>query len=97
MSTEPGDIFTYMYNHGLGCKLASFYVAWASVLESHGNTKKADAVFEMGMKSAAEPQDLLHRRHRLGLAFYVEFCLNLRKSLHQMLCLFLLSTTLLST
>ncbi|KAK2155419.1 hypothetical protein LSH36_241g07000 [Paralvinella palmiformis] len=60
--TEPLEIYKYMFDNKIGHKLASFYEAWASELESLGNTKKADTVYIQGLENGAEPQDLLRRR-----------------------------------
>lgn len=64
MSDEPQDIYNYMFNHKIGCQLAIFFISWAEYMESLGNTKKADAIYDMGVKAGAQPWDLLQRRHK---------------------------------
>ena len=59
----PGDIFGYMRDQGVGTNVAAFYEAWAWLLEQLGNTKKADAVYMLGIKMNAHPLESLQRKH----------------------------------
>ena len=61
---EPLDIFQFMFTSGISCQLAQFFIAWAVELENRGNTKKADAIYNQGIQTGAQPQDLLRKRHQ---------------------------------
>ena len=58
------DIFQFMFTSNISSSLAQFYVAWANELETRGNTKKADAIYNQGIEKGAQPLDLLRRRHQ---------------------------------
>jgi len=61
---NPLEIYSYLFNQGIGCGLARFYDTWASELEKLGNTKKADLIYLRGIETGAQPVDLLKRQHR---------------------------------
>ncbi|KAK2161830.1 hypothetical protein NP493_1557g00022 [Ridgeia piscesae] len=60
---NPLEIYSYLFNQGIGCGLARFYDTWASELEKLGNTKKADLIYLRGIETGAQPVDLLKRQH----------------------------------
>jgi len=55
--TNPGELFTYLFNNKIGSGLAILFHAWASALEQAGDTRKADAVYAQGIESQAQPVD----------------------------------------
>ncbi|XP_064623376.1 uncharacterized protein LOC135485367 [Lineus longissimus] len=61
--SEPLEIFSFMFNHGIGCMVSSFYSAWAWQYEESGNYKKADAIFQQGVRAGAQPMDQLKSQH----------------------------------
>ncbi|KAK6479167.1 mitotic checkpoint serine/threonine-protein kinase BUB1 beta-like [Huso huso] len=62
--SEPLDLYSYLHGQGIGVSLAAFYIAWADQYEMRGNTRKADAIFQEGLKCKAEPLDKLQYHHR---------------------------------
>ena len=63
---EPLEIFNYMHSQSICSGLAQFYEAWAFVLESVGNTKKADEVYNLGIYRKAQPLERLQQLHRFA-------------------------------
>ncbi|KAJ8318001.1 hypothetical protein KUTeg_003092, partial [Tegillarca granosa] len=63
LCTEPQDIFSFMYDQNVGHKNAYFYEAWAWSFEQLGNTKKANSIYQEGIKNSAEPYHVLERKH----------------------------------
>ncbi|XP_023658060.1 mitotic checkpoint serine/threonine-protein kinase BUB1 beta [Paramormyrops kingsleyae] len=63
-STEPLDMYNYMHGQGIGVQQAALYIAWSEELETHGDSKKADSVYQEGFKCGAEPADKLHQYHK---------------------------------
>ncbi|MGH0160747.1 UNVERIFIED_CONTAM: hypothetical protein FKN15_049401 [Acipenser sinensis] len=64
--SEPLDLYSYLHGQGIGVSLAAFYISWADQYEMRGNTRKADAIFQEGLKCKAEPLDKLQYHHRWG-------------------------------
>ncbi|CAL9686388.1 unnamed protein product [Knipowitschia caucasica] len=62
--SEPLDIFRYMQAQGIGNLQASFYIAWSEEYENQGNSRKADMVYQEGLKKFAEPLDKLTQYHK---------------------------------
>ncbi|KAJ8399141.1 hypothetical protein AAFF_G00415200 [Aldrovandia affinis] len=62
--TEPLDFYTYMNGQGIGIMQAAFYIAWSEEFEKHGNFKKADAIYQEGIRCGAEPCDKLQLYHK---------------------------------
>ena len=52
-----------MYDQNIGCEVSSFYESWAWNYEQLGNTKRADAIFQEGLKKGAQPLENLKRKH----------------------------------
>ena len=65
--TNPGELFTYLFNNKIGSGLAILFHAWALALEQAGDTRKADAVYAQGIESQAQPVDWLQSQHRYAL------------------------------
>jgi len=63
-SSEPIDIFDFLYSHGMGNQVAALFLTWAATLEVMGNTTKADAIYQRGIELGAQPLLLLRKRHR---------------------------------
>jgi len=53
-----------MHSQQLCSGLALFYESWAQLLESLGDHKKADEVFNLGIQRNAQPLDRLMNQHR---------------------------------
>lgn len=64
MCKEPLDIYSYMFDQKIGCQLSCFYESWAWALEQMGNTKKANMIYQEGIKRQAEPFDLLEKKYK---------------------------------
>lgn len=62
--SDPLDIYQYMQAQGIGYLQASFYIAWSEEYENQGNCRKADLVYQQGLKNFAEPQDRLTQFHK---------------------------------
>nr|XP_006813046.1 PREDICTED: mitotic checkpoint serine/threonine-protein kinase BUB1 beta-like [Saccoglossus kowalevskii] len=62
--SDPIEIYQFIQNKGIGWKLAIFYESLANEYENVGNTKKADNVYEEGIRRNAEPKEKLQRLHR---------------------------------
>ncbi|XP_054719392.1 uncharacterized protein LOC129228705 [Uloborus diversus] len=54
-SNKPLEIFPLMQSNGIGCRSASFYIAWAWELEQVGNDKKANEILTLGLHNRAQP------------------------------------------
>lgn len=61
---EPLDIYQYMRAQGIGDVQASFYIAWSEEYEHQGNCRKADLIYQEGLKKLAEPKDKLMQFHK---------------------------------
>lgn len=61
---EPLEIYNYMQVQGIGVTQASFYIAWSEEYENLGNFRKADLIFQEGLKNWAAPHDKLQQYHR---------------------------------
>lgn len=57
-------MYNYMHGQGIGVRQAALYIAWSEELEKHGDSKKADSVYQEGFKCGAEPADKLHQYHK---------------------------------
>ncbi|XP_060616174.2 mitotic checkpoint serine/threonine-protein kinase BUB1 beta [Anolis sagrei] len=62
--SEPLDLYSYLSSQGIGTSLAQLYITWAEELEARGNYKKADLIFQEGIRCKAEPVDKLLCHHR---------------------------------
>lgn len=63
-SMEPESVYGYMQAQGIGVTQAALYIAWAEEHVKHGNFRKADAIFQEGHKSGAQPIDKLLQYHK---------------------------------
>ncbi|XP_067682886.1 mitotic checkpoint serine/threonine-protein kinase BUB1-like [Haliotis asinina] len=61
---DPAEMFAFMFDQKIGCEVSFLYDAWASVLEDAGNTKKADAIYQEGLRRNAQPAEFLLRKHQ---------------------------------
>ncbi|XP_068194421.1 mitotic checkpoint serine/threonine-protein kinase BUB1 beta [Antennarius striatus] len=61
---EPLEIYQYMEAQGIGLIQTSFYIAWSEEYENHGNSRKADQVYQDGFRRHAEPSDKLLQFHK---------------------------------
>lgn len=55
-----------MHGQGIGIMQAAFYIAWSEEHEKRGDLKKADTVYQEGVKCGAEPFDKLQQYHKYG-------------------------------
>uniref|UniRef100_A0A8C4T5E9 BUB1 mitotic checkpoint serine/threonine kinase B n=1 Tax=Erpetoichthys calabaricus TaxID=27687 RepID=A0A8C4T5E9_ERPCA len=62
--SQPLDLYSYVHSQGIGTQLAALYISWAEEYESQGNVKRADAIFQEGLKCKAEPFDKLQYHFR---------------------------------
>lgn len=62
---DPIDTFTFMHTNKIGALCASFYVAWADVLERRNRVGDAEKVLTAGIRRKAQPADdlLAKRKH----------------------------------
>ncbi|KAH8296918.1 hypothetical protein KR044_000821 [Drosophila immigrans] len=58
------ECYQEMYNSGIGTMLADFYIAWAYSYDLGGNMRKANDIFQLGIKCRAEPLDELKEAHQ---------------------------------
>lgn len=66
---DTEDVFKVMQENNIGTTLAKFYVARANYHEGKGNTCKAAAVLDEGLRRGAGPASVLHdARSRLELS-----------------------------
>ncbi|XP_048258908.1 mitotic checkpoint serine/threonine-protein kinase BUB1-like [Haliotis rufescens] len=61
---DPAEMFAFMFDQSIGCEVSFLYDAWATVLEDTGNTKKADAIYQEGLRRNAQPAEFLIRKHQ---------------------------------
>ena len=64
MCNDPLEIFSYLYDKGIGSKQSLLYETWSCELERLGNFKRADVVFVQGIEIGAQPLEQLQRRHK---------------------------------
>lgn len=57
-------MYSFIYNKGIGTRMASFYVAWAQQLEHRGMNEQADAVYQKATENQAQPADTLLNEYR---------------------------------
>ncbi|KAK9236742.1 Mad3/BUB1 homology region 1-domain-containing protein [Lipomyces kononenkoae] len=60
---SPSEVFSFLRQHGIGLRLATFYEEYAHYLESIGHKHQADDIFRMGIENEARPLDRLRRRY----------------------------------
>lgn len=53
-----------IHGHGIGVQCAELYIAWAEKYALDGCFKKANAVYEKGLKTKAQPFELLEEAHK---------------------------------
>ncbi|KAH8372361.1 hypothetical protein KR093_011200 [Drosophila rubida] len=58
------ECYQEMYNSGIGTMLADFYIAWAYSYDLSGNMRKANDIFQLGIKCRAEPLEELKEAHQ---------------------------------
>ncbi|KAH8390970.1 hypothetical protein KR215_002895 [Drosophila sulfurigaster] len=58
------ECYQEMYNCGIGTMLADFYIAWAYSYDLGGNMRKANDIFQLGIKCRAEPLEELKEAHQ---------------------------------
>ncbi|XP_005095838.1 mitotic checkpoint serine/threonine-protein kinase BUB1 isoform X2 [Aplysia californica] len=63
-SEDPVEVFTHMFDNGIGLNVAAFYCEWATSLERRGDNKNADVIYNEGLKNAAQPRSILLQRHQ---------------------------------
>ncbi|NXH20569.1 BUB1B kinase, partial [Bucco capensis] len=61
---EPLDLYSYLHSQEIGTTLALLYITWAEELETRGNFKRADLIFQEGLQRKAEPLEKLQFHHR---------------------------------
>lgn len=61
---NPKEIFNYLHKQRIGNRVALFYAAWSCVAENSGNFKKADQLYQLGLKMKAKPIELIQRKQR---------------------------------
>lgn len=61
-----------MFDQKIGCQLCCFYESWAWALEQMGNFKKANMIYQEGLKRRAEPFDLLEKKYRWDKKFHLD-------------------------
>ncbi|PRW05791.1 mitotic checkpoint serine threonine- kinase BUB1 [Chlorella sorokiniana] len=60
---DPGDVFAFLCENGIGQEHALFYVAHATYLEARGGYAKADAVYQQGINVLAAPVERLRAKY----------------------------------
>ncbi|XP_061184986.1 mitotic checkpoint serine/threonine-protein kinase BUB1-like [Saccostrea echinata] len=63
LSSESDEIFKFMHDQGIGTELSCFYESWANVTELGGNPKKADSIYQLGIRRGAKPLIQLQKKH----------------------------------
>lgn len=63
-TSDPGEIFRYLYSQKVGSTTALFWVAWAFCCEKQGDFKMAEKIFRKGKSKKAHPLSLLESRHK---------------------------------
>lgn len=61
---DPIDIFTFMHTNKIGALCASFYIAWADVLERRNRVGDAEKVLTAGIRRKAQPADDLQAKRK---------------------------------
>lgn len=59
---DPGDVFAFLKENGIGQEHALYYIAFATYLEARGGYAKADAVYQQGINMLAAPVDRLRAK-----------------------------------
>ncbi|XP_063995335.1 uncharacterized protein LOC135172851 [Diachasmimorpha longicaudata] len=63
MQKNPLELYQLLYNNGIGTMVADMYRAWAFELEQVNDNKRADEVYDLGIRAGAEPRDELNHAH----------------------------------
>ncbi|XP_011300124.1 uncharacterized protein, partial [Fopius arisanus] len=63
MQKNPLELYQLLYNNGIGTMVADTYRAWAFELEQVNDNKRADEVYDLGLRARAEPLDELSHAH----------------------------------
>ncbi|KAJ8418312.1 hypothetical protein AAFF_G00140210, partial [Aldrovandia affinis] len=63
--TEPINLYSYIYEKGIGIRAAALYIAWAEQFEKQGLLPQADTVYQRAMENQAEPGELVLQQYRL--------------------------------
>ncbi|KAG2496296.1 hypothetical protein HYH03_005529 [Edaphochlamys debaryana] len=60
---DPGDVFLFLKEKGIGRDFALYYEAYATFFELRGNFQSADAVYMDGVQRGAKPLERLKQKH----------------------------------
>ncbi|CAH0386427.1 unnamed protein product [Bemisia tabaci] len=58
---NPLEIYQLVYSEGLGTKCALLYKSWADELDKNQDFKRANQIYQLGLKNQAEPFDDLQQ------------------------------------
>ncbi|XP_059486788.1 uncharacterized protein LOC132203206 isoform X2 [Neocloeon triangulifer] len=63
LSVQPNrlELYETVLGHGIAHKSANFYIRWAADLESAGDLKGANKIFQRALDAMVEPQDVLEQ------------------------------------
>jgi Mad3/BUB1 homology region 1 len=61
---DPGDVFRYMRERGIGSTVSLYYMAWAWLAEHRGDFSSADQIYSLGINCGAQPLDRLKLRYK---------------------------------
>ncbi|KAK9447296.1 Mad3/BUB1 homology region 1-domain-containing protein [Limtongia smithiae] len=60
---NPREVFSFLFQKGIGAQLATFYEEYAKYLELLGRKHQAQEVYVLGIENQARPVDRLRRRY----------------------------------
>lgn len=63
VQSNPLELYQLVYNQGLGTMCSIFYKAWAEELDKMNDFKRADQIFQLGLRCHAEPINELQEAH----------------------------------
>ncbi|KAK6619085.1 hypothetical protein RUM44_003467 [Polyplax serrata] len=74
------ELLSQIHRHGIGVLCAELYIAWAEKFAVDNCFKKANAIYERGLKCSAQPLQLLQESYQNFQAFLVHKMLNDRET-----------------
>uniref|UniRef100_A0A336K6A5 CSON015408 protein n=1 Tax=Culicoides sonorensis TaxID=179676 RepID=A0A336K6A5_CULSO len=67
--SHPQNLYQELFNQGIGTMVADLYIGWAYYYDAADNFKKAEEIYQRGLKVRAQPlEDLEHAHKQFGFS-----------------------------
>lgn len=66
---NPQNLYEELYNQGIGTMVADLYIGWAYYYDAADNFKKAEEIYQKGLRTRPQPlEDLEHAHKQFGFS-----------------------------